>query len=62
MLGELPEGTRVLTKTYPTLVSASLLHYNFIRPHRGLGGITPAAAARINIRGTDTWLILIRLL
>ena len=59
-LGEFLEGARGLQRTDSTLVRASLLHYNFIRPHRGLGGITPAAAAGINVRGTNTWLTLIQ--
>lgn len=28
-----------------------MLHHNFVRPHMGLGGATPAAAARITIEG-----------
>lgn len=59
-LGELLDGTRGLQRTDSTLVAASLLHYNFVRPHLGLGGITPAAAARISIRGTNVWLTLIQ--
>ena len=39
-LGELLEGGP--TKTDPMPVRASLLHYNFICPHREPGGITPA--------------------
>lgn len=46
--------------TDPTPVRASLRHCNFILPHRGLGGITPAVVAGSNIRGTNTWLILIQ--
>lgn len=44
----------------PMPVRASLLHCNFIRPHRGLGLITPVAATGINIRRTNTWMILIQ--
>ena len=36
------------------------LHYNYIRPHAGIGGKTPAEAAGIEIRGRDKWLTLIR--
>ena len=36
------------------------LHYNYIRPHVGIGGKTPAEAAGIKIRGHDKWLTLIR--
>lgn len=59
-LGELLDGARGLQRIDSTLVAASLLHYNFVRPHLGLGGITPAAAAGINIRGTNVWLTLIQ--
>ena len=37
-----------------------ILHYNYIRPHTGLGGMTPAEAANIQIPGTDKWLTLIQ--
>ena len=59
-LGELLSGARGLQRTDSTLVRASLLHYNFIMPHQGLGGITPARAANITVRGTNTWLTLIQ--
>lgn len=58
-LGELLHGARGLQKADPTLVRAAILHYNFVRPHQGLGGRTPAAAAGIAIRG-DVWLTLIQ--
>ena len=51
---------RGIQRTDSTLVAASLLHYNFVRPHRGLGGITPAGAAGITVRGSNTWLTLIQ--
>ena len=35
-----------------------ILHHNFIRPHMGLGGRTPAAAAGITIKGPP-WMTLI---
>ena len=35
-----------------------ILHHNFIRPHMGLGGRTPAVAAGITIEG-PTWMTLI---
>ena len=31
----------------------AILHYNYIKPHGGIGGRTPAGAAGINIFGTD---------
>ena len=59
-LGEFLEGSRGLTKTDQTLVRASLLHYDLIRPHRGLGGIAPAAPAGINVRRINTRLTMIQ--
>ncbi|MCE2508700.1 MAG: hypothetical protein J4G04_05305, partial [Nitrosopumilaceae archaeon] len=56
---ELLNGCRGLQKADSALVRAAILHYNFVRPHLGLGGRTPAAAARITIRG-DVWLTLIQ--
>ena len=35
---------RGIQRTDSTLVVASLVCYNFVRPHLGLGGITPAGA------------------
>jgi transposase-like protein/predicted RNA-binding Zn-ribbon protein involved in translation (DUF1610 family) len=37
-----------------------ILHYNYIRPHSGIGGRTPAEAAGIEIRGRNRWLTLIQ--
>ena len=37
-----------------------LLHYNYVRPHSGIGGKTPAEAAGITIRGRDKWRTLIQ--
>ena len=38
----------------------AVLHHNFIRSHRGLGGKTPAEAAGMIIRGQNKWLTLIQ--
>ena len=40
-------------------ISAFLIHYNFIRPHAGIGGITPARAAGIHISSVGSWRTLI---
>ena len=37
-----------------------VLDYNYIRPHSGIGGKTPAAAAGIQIQGHNKWLTLIQ--
>ncbi len=38
----------------------AVLHYDYIKPHGGIGGRTPAGAAGINILGTGRWLALIQ--
>ena len=38
----------------------AILHYNYIKPHSGIGNRTPAEAAGIDIRGADRWLTLIQ--
>ena len=39
----------------PHLLNLYVLYHNFIRPHIGLGGRTPADALGIHIRGSDKW-------
>lgn len=41
------------------IIRAALLHYNFCRPHSGINGRTPAAAANIIIKGNNPWKTLI---
>jgi hypothetical protein len=36
------------------------IHHNFIRPHMGLNGRTPAEAAGIKVEGQNKWLTLIQ--
>ena len=38
----------------------TIIHHNFIKPHGGIGGRTPAEATGIEIRGQDKWLTLIQ--
>ncbi len=38
----------------------AIIHHNFIKPHGGMGGRTPAEAACIEIRAYNKWLALIR--
>ena len=51
---------RGLQRMDSTHVRSLLIHYNFIRPHAGLGGITPARAAGINVSGSCSWRVLIQ--
>ena len=39
----------------PTLLGLLIPYHNFMRPHGGLGGRTPAEAAGITIAGPDKW-------
>lgn len=36
------------------------IHHNFIRPHMGLNGQTPAEAAGIRVEGENKWLTIIQ--
>ena len=40
-------------------IAGFITYYNFIRPHMGLGGRTPAGAAGIRITGHDKWMTII---
>ena len=40
-------------------MSGFVMHYNFVRPHMGLDGRTPAEAAGIKIVGRDKWMTII---
>ena len=37
-----------------------VLHHNFVKPHEGIGGGTPAEAAGIDVQGVDKWRTLIQ--
>ena len=43
----------------PALLALLIIYHNFMRPHGGLGGRTPAEAAGITILGPDKWRTLI---
>ena len=43
----------------PALLGMLIIYHNFMRPHGGLGGRTPAEAAGITISGLDKWRTLI---
>jgi len=47
------------TKDTPILVGYQIFH-NYVRPHEGLDGKTPAEACGIEIKGKDKWVTLIQ--
>ena len=50
---------RGLKKADSPIIANIVLHHNYFRPHRGLGGSTPAEAAGIKINGQNKWLTVI---
>ena len=56
----LKAGVRGLNSDHPGLLFLWVVYHNFLRPHMGIGGITPAEKAGIHIPGKDKLLTLIR--
>ena len=57
-LAHIPDRIRRIRDPGSHLFKLIMLHHNFIRPHMGLDGKTPAAAAGITIKG-QPWITLI---
>ena len=53
-------SARGINKEDSPIFRITIIHHNFIKPHGGIGGRTPAEAAGIEIRGQDKWLTLIQ--
>jgi len=51
---------RGLKKEDSPVIAGMQIFHNFIRPHMGLGGRTPADAAGIKVEGQNPWLTLIQ--
>ena len=51
---------RGITKEESLIFRMAILYCNYIKPHGGVGGRTPAEAAGMDIRGSDRWLTLIQ--
>jgi putative transposase len=63
MNGEIRDRERVmrtLEKSDSPILEGYEIFHNFVRPHMGLKGKTPAEAAGIEIKGNDKWLTLIQ--
>jgi putative transposase len=62
MNGEVRDREKVmrgLKKTYTSILKGYQLFHNYIRPHEGLNGKTPAEACGIKIEGNNKWKTLI---
>ncbi len=51
---------RGVKKTDSPLITGLQIYHNFVRPHMGLEGKTPAEVAGIKVKGKDKWLTLIQ--
>ena len=51
---------RGINKEESLIFRIAIIHHNYIKPHGGIGGRTPAEVAGIDICGTDRWLTLIQ--
>jgi transposase-like protein len=63
MNGEIRDREKVMRglKNEDTAILVGMqIHHNFIRPHMGLGGSTPAEKAGIQVKGEDKWKTLIQ--
>ena len=63
MNGEVRDREKVMRglkiKETPILTGHQLFH-NYIRPHEGLDGRTPAEACGIQVKGENKWITLIQ--
>jgi hypothetical protein len=51
---------RGVKKADSPLLTGYQIYHNFVRPHMGLEGRTPADLAGIDVKGTGRWLTLIQ--
>jgi hypothetical protein len=51
---------RTLEKSHTPILAGIQIFHNYIKPHQGLKGKTPAEAAGIEIKGKDKWLTIIQ--
>jgi hypothetical protein len=63
MNGEVRDREKVmrgLKRSDTPVVMGYQIYHNYVRPHEGLDGRTPAEACGIRIEGEDKWLTLIQ--
>ena len=53
-------STRGVNREDSPIFRITIIHHNFIKPHGGIGGRTPAEAAGIEVRMYNKWLTLIQ--
>lgn len=51
---------RGLKRRLTPILSGYQIYHNYIRPHEGLDGKTPAEACRITVQGKNKWVTLIQ--
>jgi hypothetical protein len=51
---------RGLKKKDTTILKGMQVYHNYIRPHEGLEGKTPAEACGIELKGENKWIMLIQ--
>ena len=51
---------RGLKKADPPIISGYRIFHNYVRPHEGLVGKTPAEAGGIKVKGDNKWITLIQ--
>lgn len=52
--------TRNLKKDDTPILTGMQIFHNYVRPHMGLNGRTPADLAGVHVQGRDKWLTLIQ--
>jgi len=52
--------TRGLKRMDTPILKGYQIHHNFVRPHEGLNGLTPAEKAEIRVEGDNRWLTIIQ--
>jgi hypothetical protein len=63
MNGQIRDRERVVRsvkKPDSPLITGLQIYHNYVRPHMGLDGRTPAEAAGIEVKGANRWLTLIQ--
>jgi hypothetical protein len=63
MNGELRDREKVVRgvkKEESPLLTGLQIYHNYVRPHMGLNGKTPAEVAGITVEGNDKWFTLIQ--